>query len=115
LRRPIRGPTRRRFFRENSECHRVADAADAVHYPSLLEAHISHTAGQTVYATLLRLRLFEAKRLLTLTDLAVKEIARRTGFCHAQHLNNVFRRTEHCTPVEYRRREKVSAADYASL
>jgi len=89
----------------------VADAADAVRLPPhKLEAHFSHTTEQTVYATLLRLRLFEAKRLLTTTDLAVKEIARRTGFCHAQHLSNAFRRAEHCTPVEYRRRETASSA-----
>jgi len=100
------------FFRENlGRSIGVADAADAVRLPPhKLEAHFSHTTEQTVYATLLRLRLFEAKRLLTTTDLAVKEIARRTGFCHAQHLSNAFRRAEHCTPVEYRRRETASSA-----
>jgi LacI family transcriptional regulator len=95
------------FFRENlGRDIGVADAAAATRLsPARLEAHFSHTLGQTVYATLLRLRLFEARRLLALTDQPVKEIALRTGFCHAQHLSNAFRRAEGCTPSEYRRRE----------
>jgi AraC-like DNA-binding protein len=49
-----------------------------------------------------RARLAAVKRLLTHTDLALAEIARQTGFCHAQHLNNVFRRAEQATPRAYR-------------
>ena len=99
------------FFRENlGRGIGVADAAEAVHLPPYkLEEHFSRVLGQTVYATLVRLRLFEAKRLLTLTDLPVKEIARRTGFCHAQHLSNAFRRAEHLTPLAFRKRERQSA------
>lgn len=95
------------FFRENlGNAIGVAEAAAAVQLPAYkLEAHFARMIGQTVYAMLLRLRLFEARRLLTLTGLPVKEIARRTGFCHAQHLSNAFRRAEHCTPLQYRRRE----------
>jgi LacI family transcriptional regulator len=99
------------FFRENLDRGiGVADAAKAVNLPPYkLEEHFSRVLGQTVYATLVRLRLFEAKRLLTLTDLPVKEIARRTGFCHAQHLSNAFRRAEHLTPLAFRKREHPSA------
>ena len=71
-----------------------------------LEEHFDRLLGQTVYATLLKLRVFEVKRLLALTDLPVKEIAQRTGFCHAQHLNNAFRRLEHGTPSGYRKNER---------
>ncbi|HQL53615.1 MAG TPA: DNA-binding transcriptional regulator [Phycisphaerae bacterium] len=97
------------FFRENiGRSIGVADAAEAVRLaPHRLEEHFSRVLGQTVYATLARLRLFEARRLLSLTDLPVKEIARRTGFCHAQHLNNAFRRAEHCTPLAYRKKERL--------
>ena len=71
-----------------------------------IEEHFDRMLGQTVYATLLKLRVFEVKRLLTLTDLPVKEIARQTGFCHAQHLNNAFRRQERATPSGYRKNER---------
>jgi LacI family transcriptional regulator len=95
------------YFRENmGRSIGVADAAEAVNMPRhKLEEHFEAAMGQTVYATLTRLRLFEVKRLLALTGQPVKEIARRTGFCHAQHLNNAFRRLERCTPSQYRKRE----------
>lgn len=101
------------FFRENlGRSIGVADAAQSVRMmPHRLEEHFSRTLGQTVYATLARLRLFEARRLLSLTDLPVKEIARRTGFCHAQHLNNAFRRAEQCTPLAYRKKERRPTSD----
>ena len=100
------------FFRENLDKDiGVADAARTVGLPPhRLEAHFSRVLGQTVYATLLRLRLFEVRRLLSVTQLPVQEIARRTGFCHAQHLNRAFRQSEHCAPLAYRRRERQSAA-----
>ena len=95
------------YFRENiGRSIGVGDAADAVSLPRhKLEEHFERVLGQTVYATLTHLRIFEVKRMLALTAEPVKEIAHATGFCHAQHLNNAFRRLEHCTPSEYRKRE----------
>ena len=97
-----------RYFRENLDRSiGVDDAAQAMNIPRYkLEEHFDRVLGQTVYATLLKLRVFEVKRLLTLTALPVKEIAQRTGFCHAQHLNNAFRRLERCTPSGYRKNER---------
>lgn len=99
------------FFRQNlGRSIGVSDAAKAASIPPYkLEEYFSRVLGQTVYATLVSLRLLEVRRLLTLTDLPVKEIARRTGFCHAQHLNNAFVRAEHCTPVTYRKRERLQS------
>jgi len=96
------------FFRQNlGRSIGVVDAAAAVGMqPYKLEEHFSRVLGQTVYATLTRLRLLEARRLLTLTDLPVKEIGKQAGFCHAQHLSNAFKRAEHCTPLAYRKRER---------
>lgn len=96
------------FFRQNlGRSIGVADAAAAAGLlRHQLEEYFTRVLGQTVYATLTRLRMFEVKRLLTLTDLPVKEIAAQTGFCHAQHLNNAFMRLERCTPVAYRKRER---------
>lgn len=96
------------FFRENLP-HRigVADAAAAAGVPRhQLEDRFARTLGQTVHATLVRLRLFEARRLLALTDLSVKGIAAQTGFCHAQHLSNAFKRLEGLTPQGYRVSER---------
>jgi LacI family transcriptional regulator len=95
------------FFRENlGRDIGVADAAKATGLPiHKLKAHFRSVLDESVYATLIRLRLFQAKRLLAQSDLSVKEIASETGFCHAQHLNSAFRRSEHCTPTAYRTRE----------
>ena len=96
------------FFRDNiGRSIGVADAAAAVRMqPYKLEEHFAKALGQTVYATLTRLRLLEARRLLTLSDMPIKEIGMRTGFCHAQHLSNTFKRAEGCTPLAYRKRER---------
>ncbi len=89
----------------------VEDAAGAVALPiHQLKAHFRNMIGESVYATLIRLRLFQAKRLLTQSNHSVKEIASETGFCRAQHLNNAFKRAEHCTPSDYRERERQHAS-----
>ena len=99
------------YFRENiGKSIGVADAARAVGLPRhKLEEHFEQVLGQTVYAKLMSLRLFEVKRLLSLSDLSIKEIARRTGFCHAQHLSNVFRHSEGVTPLTYRKNELLQS------
>ncbi len=104
------------YFRENiGRSIGVSDAAEAVGQPRhKLEEHFDRVLGQTVYATLTHLRIFEVKRMLALTAEPIKEIAQATGFCHAQHLNNAFRRCEHCTPSEYRKRERRQRMGAAS-
>lgn len=95
------------FFRENiARDIGISDASKFIGIPRhKLNAHFTRVLGETIYATLIRLRLFEVKRLLSQTNLSIKEIALSTGFCHAQHLNNTFRRSERCTPTAYRMRE----------
>jgi len=102
-----------KFFQGNLDKNiGVDEAVTAAGLPRhQLKEHFSRVLGEPVYATLTRLRLFEAKRLLLQTDLSVKEIACRTGFCHAQHLNSTFRRSERCTPSEFRERECAHLAD----
>jgi len=96
-----------RYFRENlGRSIGVDDAARALGWPRhRLEEHVERTLGETVYATLIRLRLMEVKRALVRTDSSIKAIAQSTGFCHAQHLSNAFKRAEGVTPLAYRRRE----------
>lgn len=102
-----------KFFKENlGRDIGLRDAAEAAGLPvHKLKAHFRNVLGEPVYATLSRLRLLEAKRLLAHSDQSVKEIASKTGFCHAQHLNTAFRRSELCTPTAYRVRETSHEAD----
>jgi len=99
------------FFRENlSRSIGVDDAAAAVALPRhQLERHFACLHGESVHATLMRLRLFEVQRLLALTDMPVKAIASATGFCYAQHLSNAFKRLSGKSPQAYRMSERMLA------
>jgi AraC family transcriptional regulator len=55
---------------------------------------------------LMRLRLDEAKRLMTTTDLALAEIAARLGYCNAAYFTNIFRDSEGIAPKEWRKRQR---------
>jgi LacI family transcriptional regulator len=96
------------FFRDNlGRSIGVDDAAAAAGLPRhQLERHFTRVRGEPIHATLMRLRVFEVRRLLALTDMPVKEIAIRTGFCHAQHLCNAFKRFEGRGPQAYRLGER---------
>lgn len=50
-----------------------------------------------------RLRLAEAKRLLTETDLQISEIAFKVGYGNASHFNRVFKAEENCSPNDFRK------------
>ncbi len=78
-------------------------AAAGVSRSTLDRLFLQHL-NRSVHAEVLRIRLAAVKHLLTHTDAALQEVARRTGFCHAQYLNNVFAQAEGMTPRAYRMR-----------
>lgn len=55
---------------------------------------------------LMRLRLDEAKRLMSSTDLTFAEISDRLGYCNAAYFTNIFRDSEGVTPREWRKRQQ---------
>jgi AraC-like DNA-binding protein len=59
--------------------------------------------GQSPYQFLLRLRLEEAKRLLTTTRLSVEEIALTVGFSSSAQFVRMFKAVVGTTPGAYRR------------
>lgn len=59
--------------------------------------------GRSVHAEVQRTRIAFVKHMLLHTPRSVSEIARLAGFCHAQYLNNIFRRIEGTTPCAYRK------------
>lgn len=68
-----------------------------------LEAEFRKLFHHSMRSELARIRLQRAKELLLGTDLAVADVAARTGFNTAQYFNNVFRRETGFTPLTYRR------------
>jgi AraC-like DNA-binding protein len=56
-----------------------------------------------------RTRLVLAANLLVTSELAVEQIADRTGFSDASHLHHAFVRQYGCTPGQYRRQAQASS------
>lgn len=50
-----------------------------------------------------KIRITEAKRLLTETDLQISEIADLVGYGNTTHFNRVFKITENCSPNDFRK------------
>lgn len=73
-----------------------------------LERHFSADLGIPPADASIRIRLAQARMLLSRTDRTVTRIAEETGFCDASHLIRVFRETEGITPDLWR--QKGSAA-----
>lgn len=53
-------------------------------------------------------RVHEARRLLRETNLSVKEVARRTGYCDATRLTHYFKRFCRVLPAAFRQAERAS-------
>ena len=50
-----------------------------------------------------RIRCQKAKELLARTDRSISDIGEAVGFVSSSHFSHIFRKTEGCTPGEYRR------------
>ena len=98
-----------RFVKENlgrSFGIEEVSAAAGVSRSTLDRLFLQHL-NRSVHEEVQRARLAAVRRLLLRTDLVIADIARQTGYCHAQHLNNVFRRAESLTPRAYRKRYAI--------
>jgi LacI family transcriptional regulator len=78
----------------------------------LTRAFAAHV-GHGIHEEIVRVRLQEARRLLTETDLKLDVVARRTGFEHPEHLGRVFRRKLGLTPGAYRRQRGQKPRHFA--
>lgn len=82
----------------------LAQASEACQVrPVVLAAAFNRAFGHSVGDEILRQRLVRAKRLFRETSLTSSEVARRTGFCNAAYLSNVFKRETGQTPRAFRR------------
>ena len=69
--------------------------------------------GRTVHDEIQRVRLERAKQLLASTDWTFRQIARKSGFCSAQHMSTRIRQATGHTPREYRERYAMPASESA--
>lgn len=81
----------------------LATCADTLRVnKSTLSRRFAAENGQSFLATLHRVRIREAKRLLQETDLSLEEIARLSGYSHQTYFSAKFKQLEGCTPSAYR-------------
>ena len=71
----------------------------------LLRAFKRHT-GMTPLSYHHAVRCRKAKELLTETELSVSRVGETVGFVSSSHFSHIFRKTEGCTPSEYRNRHR---------
>lgn len=62
--------------------------------------------GKTFLQLLNERKLLEVKRLLTTTNLSIKEIAYHSGFSDSAYLNNFFKKNTGFTPLQFKKSNK---------
>ncbi|KGJ05322.1 transcriptional regulator, AraC family with amidase-like domain [Paracoccus halophilus] len=72
-----------------------------------LERHFNADLGIPPADASIRIRLAQARMLLSRSDRTVTRIAEETGFCDASHLIRVFRETEGITPDLWRQQSQT--------
>ncbi len=92
------------FIREHAcEGINVSDVLGAVPLSRrVLEQRFQRLLGRTPREEILHVRLGRVRQLLAETDLALYQIAERTGFEHVEYLSVVFKRETGKTPRDYR-------------
>ena len=72
-----------------------------------LEKAFRHELSRSLNEEVVRVRLDQAKNLLTTTELSVGEISTAAGFSQPNHLFRTFRRFLGCSPRVYRTRQRA--------
>ena len=101
-----------RFIRQHA-CSgiNVGDVMDAVPISRReFEKSCKSLLGRTPLGQIHHVRMNEAKRLLTQTDLPIGEVSQRCGFNNVHYLGRWFGKAEGCTPSEYRTRHRAAGA-----
>ncbi|MEZ6047477.1 MAG: helix-turn-helix transcriptional regulator [Planctomycetaceae bacterium] len=73
---------------------------------SSLERRMRELLGRSPNAEINRVRLNQARLLLTETDLSLAEIARRSGFQYQQYFSELFHKTYDQTPSQFRNEQR---------
>ncbi len=92
------------FIREEA-CHGISVdqvALKAGLSRSVLQRRFKDQLGRTVGDAILAVKLRRARDLLTFTDLALVDVAERSGFSYQEYLTTVFKKHLKTTPAQYR-------------
>jgi two-component system response regulator YesN len=92
-------------FREKFSLQKMADSL-YINGSYLLRAFKKYK-GYTPLVYHNHIRCERAKELLARTDEEISEIGEAVGFVSSAHFSHVFKKTEDCTPTEYRISHRV--------
>ncbi len=99
-----------------AEAVQLAELAALEGYnPTYYSEWFKKTTGLSPSAYIQKLRLDEAKNLLTETDLPILNIAQQVGYEHHASLTRLFREHENLTPAEYRQKSRKSVKPWPKL
>jgi AraC family transcriptional activator of pobA len=105
-----------RYLRDCYAQRTVARVSELAQLLGAPRAHLSRTIarlfGKPLRQFLREKQLVEAKRLLALPDLRVREVAAASGFGHPSTFFRVFRAALGMTPTEYR--QEVTNCDFTT-
>jgi LacI family transcriptional regulator len=76
----------------------------------VLEDRFKRSVGHSIHEDIVRVKLAEACRLITTTELPLKTIARRAGFRTVSYMTTLFRRRLGQTPAKFRRENQRPVA-----
>ena len=86
-----------------SQTHAVADYAQMLNItPRQLSDITRQFVGRTAKHLIEDRLILEARRLLTFTNLSVKEIAHRLGYKDPSHFSKIFKKKTQTTPQDYK-------------
>lgn len=91
----------------NQELSLAKLAADLQVNPNYLSGRFRKETGMTLAEYLCRVRMKEAERLLSDTELPVQRISEKVGVLDANYFTKLFKRIYGQTPVQYRRTHKL--------
>ena len=88
---------------QHSQTHAVTDYAEALNItPRQLSDITRQLVGRTAKHLIEDRLVLEARRLLTFTNLSVKEIAHRLGYKDPSHFSKIFKKKTQTTPQDYK-------------
>ena len=92
------------YIRNNHRTITLSELADRFHYSKPHMCTLIKQNTGVSFSTLIRqVRMSEARKYLTKTDLSISEIAEIVGYNSADNFSRVFRKTNGVSPHEYRR------------
>jgi LacI family transcriptional regulator len=98
-----------------SKSIKVSDVVNAAGISeSVLECRFVKTLGCTIYAAIREARLEHVRRLVSETEVPLKQIAPEAGFSSVQHMTTLFRKAFGQSPARYRRSVAKSKFDQAA-